>query len=697
MKQLVKPLGIAILSCLLAGMVEAQRVITPEDLYQLTRASDPRISPDGNLVAYVVTRPDQDHSKWHSEIWLAATDGSQEPRRLTDAIESSSRPRWCPDGHALAFVSSRPSTREKTGSESTPDRAQVYLLSLNGGEARQITSFHNGVSDFSWSPDGTRLAVVSKIGPRDVSGPGERSDTRHYVHPTFTVDGRGFLDDRREHIWVVTIATGVSQEITNGDDWDDTDPRWSPDSTQIAFYSDRGGRYWEDISNSAADVWAVSVGGGNAVLIAKHATKAGGPLWSSDGKAIAYLEAEREDGPRKIVLAPISPTTKTKELASDLDVSARDLMWANNGHDLYFLANERGEAHLFCLDVASARLSRITSGARFVRQADVNPATGLVYTAGDDRHPPDLYSLRLDGSGETQLGHSNDIFLRTLTLPPVERFSYKVDDGLQVDAFLIKPASFDTTKKYPLILYVHGGPESMFGMDWMMLPQVLAARGWWVLYINPRGSSGYGSKFVEAVVKEWGGKVYTDLMAGVDAALARNPSIDAERLGVMGCSFGGYMTNWIVSHTGRFKAAVPMCSISNYVSDEGTRDDYYGHAYDFGGDLYQNFDLYWKYSPIRYAMNVKTPTLILHGEQDYRVPLEQAEQWLRALHHFHVTSELVVFPREAHSGLLIGEPKHVVETMQWQIYWFERYLNNNAAARAPDAPSPIQNPVVETK
>ena len=187
-------------------------------------------------------------------------------------------------------------------------------------------------------------------------------------------------------------------------------------------------------------------------------------------------------------------------------------------------------------------------------------------------------------------------------------------------------------------------------------------------------------------------------MSGVDSVLARNQWIDADRLGVTGCSFGGYMTNWIISHTTRFKAAVPMCSISNFVSDEGTRDAYYGHAADFGGDLYQNFDLYWKYSPIRYARDVRTPTLILHGESDQRVPLEQAEQWFRSLRHFGVTSELVIFPRESHNGFSSGEPRHVVEAMHWQVYWFERYLNNDLRLMSPDGVRPGgENPLVENR
>jgi dipeptidyl aminopeptidase/acylaminoacyl peptidase len=224
----------------------------------------------------------------------------------------------------------------------------------------------------------------------------------------------------------------------------------------------------------------------------------------------------------------------------------------------------------------------------------------------------------------------------------------------------------------------------MFGLDWFHEFQVYAARGWAVLFTNPRGSSGYGEKFQRAVDRNWGGKAYDDIMAGVDAALARYPWVDRDRLGVTGGSYGGFMTNWIVSHTNRFKAAVTLRSISNFISVEGTRDAAYGHARDFGGDLFHNFDFYWSSSPLKYASQVKTPTLILHSDNDQRVPIEQGEQWFRALKHYGVTTEFVIFPRENHNLTRTGEPRHLVESLNWQIYWFDRFLNGDDAAVRPN-------------
>jgi dipeptidyl aminopeptidase/acylaminoacyl peptidase len=678
-----------ILVSIVANSAWAQRSIVPEDTYTLRSASDPQLSIDGRQVAYVVSRPDPNQNKRHSEIWLAPVDGTSPLRQLTDGSESSDSPRWSPDGRYIAFLSSRGGLH-KIAETSASLKPQAYILPLNGGEARQLTSLQNGVSSFSWSPDGSRIVCVSMSGPSDRTKPSDRSDTRHYVHPTYKSDGRGFFDDRRQHLWVVDVASGSSKQITDGDDWDDTDPRWSRDGTQIAFYSDRSGSYWEDMESSVAAVWTIAAEGGTAIKVADHAAKAGAPVWSSDGHWIVYFGNERGGRPLKVLLASASGDAKPKELVNDLDLSAHGLAWEEHEEALYFLSNVRGEVHVSRVDAHSGEVSKVVSGARFVREMDINDATGqIAFTASDFEHPAELYIARLDGSHERQLSHANDAFLKGLKLQPVERLSYRTRDGLEIDGFLVRPSEWEPTKKYPMILYIHGGPQQMFGTNWMFPVQLFAAHGWSVLYVNPRGSTGYGTKFVDAAVNEWGGAIYRDLMSGVDSVLARNQWIDADRLGVTGCSFGGYMTNWIISHTTRFKAAVPMCSISNFVSDEGTRDSYYGHAADFGGDLYQNFDLYWKYSPIRYARDVRTPTLILHGESDQRVPLEQAEQWFRSLRHFGVTSEFVIFPRESHNGFSSGEPRHVVEAMHWQIYWFERYLNNDLRLMSPDGVRPV--------
>jgi acylaminoacyl-peptidase len=317
---------------------------------------------------------------------------------------------------------------------------------------------------------------------------------------------------------------------------------------------------------------------------------------------------------------------------------------------------------------------------------DINDKTRtVVYTANDFKHLDDLYIADISGQNERKLTRKNEALWRQLELQDVERISYKSADGWDVDGFFVKPVGWQEGKKYPMILSVHGGPAGMYGVDWFHEFQVYAARGWAVFFTNPRGSTGYGEKFERGIVGEWGGKDYQDVMNGVDAILKKYSWIDRGRLGVTGGSYGGYMTNWIVSHTNMFKAAVTLRSVVNFISDDGTRDGAYGHKRDFGGDIFEKFDLYWDRSPLKWAKNVKTPTLILHSDNDYRVPLEQGEQWFRALKHFGVTTELVIFPRENHNLTRTGEPKHLVESLNWQIYWFDRFLNGNTAATPPDA------------
>jgi len=267
---------------------------------------------------------------------------------------------------------------------------------------------------------------------------------------------------------------------------------------------------------------------------------------------------------------------------------------------------------------------------------------------------------------------------------PVQRMTYKGADGWEVDGFLVKPAGWEAGKRYPMILDIHGGPAGMFGVDWYHEFQVFSAKGWAVFFTNPRGSTGYGHRFERGIAGEWGGKDFVDVMNGVDAVLAANPWIDRERLGVTGGSYGGFMTNWIVGHTGRFKAAVTLRSISNFISDDGTRDGAYGHRTDFGGDIFQKHEVYWDRSPLKYVQNVTTPILVLHSDNDYRVPIEQGEQWFRALRHFGKTAELVIFPRENHNLTRTGEPRHLVESLDWQAWWFTKYLEGKADAVPPD-------------
>jgi dipeptidyl aminopeptidase/acylaminoacyl peptidase len=679
------------------------RGITPEDYYSFEFISDPHISPDGKLVAYVVSTVDQKQNRRFSNIWIASFDGSQPPRQFTTSPQSSNSPRWSPDGRFLAFLSSRPPGSEATpaptpsptpASPTTPGvasaqstatadqpKTQIYLISMDGGEARRVTNLKNGVSNFQWSPDSTRFVVLSRTGPSDDHS--SRSDVRHYLHPSYKFNDTGWFDDKRSHIWVVDAKTGSAKQITSGEDWNDSDPQWSPDGTKVAFVSDRSGKAFDESRNT--DVWVISADGGQPIKISDHEESDESPRWSPDGKTIAFIGQIHERDHPKIWLAPSTGGGVSTLAAKDLDLIPTALKWAEQGRALYFETGVKGEYHLFRVDLASKAVKQVTTGARAVRGVDIDDRNQrMVFTSNDFKDLDDLCTADLSAAHERQITKLNQKLWSQLKLADVERFTYKSADNWDVDGFLVKPIGWEPGKKYPMILNVHGGPAGQYGVDWYHEFQVYAARGWAVFFTNPRGSTGYGQKFERGIEGEWGGKDYADIMNGVEEVLKRNPWIDRDRLGVTGGSYGGYMTNWIVGHTNMFKAAVTLRSVVNFVSDEGTRDGAYGHKDDFGGDLFEKFDLYWERSPLKYAQNVKTPTLILHSDNDYRVPLEQGEQWFRALKHFGVTTELVIFPRENHNLTRTGEPKHLVESLNWQIYWFDRFVNGNAGAVAPD-------------
>jgi dipeptidyl aminopeptidase/acylaminoacyl peptidase len=675
-----------------------RRGITPEDYYSFEFLGDPHISPDAKLVAYVVATVDQKQNRRVSNIWLAAMDGSQPPRQFTNSPQSSTSPRWSPDGQSLAFLSSRPlATDSSPGAGPTPSgspspaastlpiensRNQIYVLAMSGGEARRVTNLKNGVSGFQWSPDGTRFVLLSRTGPSDEAEK-KASDVRHYRHRSYKFNDTGWFDDKRSHLCVADLKSGAAKQITSGEDWNDTDPQWSPDGTKIAFVSDRTGKAFDDSRNT--DVWVISAEGGPLTKISDHDEEDNSPRWSPDGRTIAFIGQVHERDHPKIWLAPATGGVPSILAAKGLDLIPTGLHWAESGKALYFETGVRGEDHVYRVDVASHEMSRVTSGSRSIHGADINDRAGkIVFEVSDFKHPDDLCAADLSGKNERQLTHLNEKLWGQLQLQDVERFTYKGADDWDMDGFLVKPLGWQEGRKYPMVLSIHGGPAGMYGVGWFHEFQVYAARGWAVLFTNPRGSTGYGQKFERGIEGEWGGKDYADIMKGVDAALQKYQWIDKDSLGVTGGSYGGFMTNWVVGHTTIFKAAVTLRSLSDFISDEGTRDGAYGHRVDFGGDLFQKFDLFWDRSPLKYAGKVKTPTLILHSDNDYRVPLEQGEQWFRALQHFGVTSEFVVFPRENHNLTRTGEPKHIVESLNWQVYWFDRFLNGNAASVPPD-------------
>jgi dipeptidyl aminopeptidase/acylaminoacyl peptidase len=670
-----------------AQPASGRRGVTAEDYLAFTFAADPRISPDGSQVVYVSSRIDRARNRRVPSIWIVPADGSAAPKQLVDEAWSASAPRWSPDGKSIAFTSGRVMT-DSTGTTGTqqpaPGRAQLWTVAVTAGSPRRVSNVPNGVSACTWSPNGTQFVCLSRTGPSDTLNTGpERSDVRHYTSITYKFNDTGWYDDKRSHLWVIDAASGAARQITSGDAWNDTDPQWSPDGSRIAFVSNRTGKEFDEGRNS--DIWTVPVGGGNLTKISTSPDRDASPVWSPDGKTIAFVSAEDEDAPQQLYVTESVGGGTPRLVSKSLDLIPGNLQWAENGKALFFDTGVKGELHVFRVDVPTGTIRQVTTGPRGVRASSISPASGrMAYLANDFQHLDDVYSASIDGKNEKKLTDVNGALWKTLNLASVERMTFKGAEGWDVDGFFVKPLGWTAGTKYPMILSIHGGPAGQYGVDWFHEFQVYAAKGYAVFFTNPRGSTGYGRKFQRGIELQWGGNDYIDIMNGVRAAVAANPWADTTRLGVTGGSYGGYMTNWIVGHTNLFKAAVTLRSISNFISDDGTRDGAYGHKGDFGGDIFEKYDLYWERSPLKYVQNVTTPIMILHSDNDYRVPIEQGEQWFRGLKHFGKTAEIVFFPRENHNLTRTGEPRHIVESMNWQLYWFDRYLNGNASAVAPD-------------
>lgn len=647
--------------------------IQSSDYYRLIHVSDPRLSPDGHWVAFVASRAEERGNHNRTTVWLVAADGSTPPRQLTTA-QSATHPRWSEDSRGVGFLSTRPLPDDPSGASARP---QVYFLPLDGGEPRRLTHLKNGVTAFEFSPDGGKIVCVSRTGPSDNSPRGpEATDVRHYVYPLYKLDGQGWFDDRRSHLWVIDPKTHHVQQITSGEETNDLDPRWSPDGTRIAYIAQR-----LDGTAITGDVRAVPASGGEPVRISEDWLFPRNPRWSPDGARIAFIAEQDAMAVPKIRIVPATGASKA-ELATNEITFPSSLDWSDDSRALYAGAPTHGSHHVFRIDLASGKAVALTAGLRTVRHVHFTRNVPLMtYTVNDATHPDDVYCARVNGRNERRLTNANHSLMESVDFSGVEPVPYEGADGWKIDGYLLKPSGWRPGRTYPMILSIHGGPSGMSGYSWSEELQVYAAHGWAVFYTNPRGSSGYGEKFQRGVAKEWGGKAYEDIIDGVDTVLKRNSWIDPSHLGVRGQSYGGFMTEWITTQTNRFRAAAALSAISDFISDDGSRDGFYGHARDFGGDLFQNFDLFWKYSPLRGARNVKTPTLVLHGANDQRVPVTQAEEWFRALKHFGATCELVVFPHEGHS--MRSKPRHAVELMDWQVYWFDRFLNGNESAARP--------------
>jgi len=705
----------------------------PEDVYALTGVDDPRVSPDGTTVAYVVKAVDRDANRYRSAIWLAPLDGSAEPRQLTAGKKRDAAPRWSPDGRRLAFTSNRDDTV-----------AQLYVVRVDGGEPHRLTSLKEDVQEPAWSPDGATIVFVSRV--RDAAydeQDDERRAPRRITRLQYKLDDVGWTADRPRHLFVVPAdGSGAPRQVTDGD-FEDSSPAWSPDGSTIAFVSARHPDWDLEL---CADVYLVATPAGAAGTASATAagddalagasapgagevegaagppaatpepyrvTQGGGQVhglaWSPDGRRLAllYYPAVLDDprhsqvGVVDLADGEIRLLTEALDRNCDPYPTPRPPAW--DGGRLYFLVEDRGDTHLYRVAAdGSAAPELVVDGECGVHGFDVVSGR-LAWTATDPTTLPELLvgagvtgpvDAQTAGdappSGRSSAGAAvvegrrvtfvGEPFAAARELAAAERFTAVSADGSEVDAWVMRPAGFEPGGRYPALLNIHGGPFGQYGNEFFDEFQVYCGGGYVVLFSNPRGSSGSSEAWGRAIRGPgehgpgWGSVDYEDCMAVVDEALRRFDFIDPDRLGVIGGSYGGYMTSWIVGHTDRFKAAVSERSVNQFVSEWGSSDfgfDFKGYL---GAFLYEDVDAYLRVSPTTYAEDIRTPLLILHSENDLRCPVEQAEQLFVTLRLLRRPVEMVRFPAESHELTRSGSPVHRVQRFELVLDWFDRYL-----------------------
>ena len=655
----------------------AKKPISFDDFIRIKRVSDPQVSPQGDLIAFVVTEMEKEKNSSNSNIWIVPLSGG-EPRRLTSSPKSDSRPRWSPDGKRIAFISSR------SGSP------QIWMIDPCGGEAFQVTTLSTGASGVIWSPAGDHLAFLSSVYPdcpddecnkKRNQEKSESAVQAKMFHQLLFRHWNAWQDEKRSHLFVIPAGGGKAVDVTPGDF--DTPPislgsahdyTFSPDGKTVCFVRNIDPELKISLGTNN-DLFTTPIKGGTIRQITQNRANDTSPHYSPDGGYIAYRAMDRPgfEADKYSLILYDRNNQKASNLTEKMDISVDDILWSSDSSTLFITFQEKGRISLGRIALKSKKFEKILDGHTISSPCLAPDGKTIVFLKQELNHPTDIYSLDLRTKKITQLTAMNKELLSQIEMNPAEEFWFDGAEGEKIHGFLVKPPFFDSSKKYPLVMLIHGGPQGAWSdnFHYRWNAQMFASPGYVTAMINFHGSTGYGQSFTDSITGDWGGKPYEDIMKGLDYLLSQYDFIDKGRLAAAGASYGGYMINWIEGHTTRFNCLISHAGVYDLRSMHGATEELWFPEWEFKGTPWTNKEMYEKWSPSFYVQNFKTPCLVIHGQYDFRVPVTQGFQFFTALQRMKVPSKMLYFPDENH---FVGKPQNAELWWRTVLDWIAKYL-----------------------